>query len=273
MYPVWIVRCCGRVVAVQAYYVLFLLAILVTVGLALGIARRRGMPPFRSGLCLLVLALAGVIGARWLHAVLHAALYANDPSRLYTISVRGFSMFGGFFLCLPVGLVVCRVLGVNVLRLGDSTAPALGVGIAIVRVGCFLAGCCYGIRTEMFWGVTFPAGSPAHVQNILDNPILALAGLQAVHPTQLYESAAALAAATIAGWFLVRRSPSGTAFSAFVLCYAAARWILFYLRPQPESGGLLPCFQPVACATAMLVALGFLLLRGRMAGDDVRMQT
>jgi len=58
----------------------------------------------------------------------------------------------------------------------DAFLPVLLLGLAIQRLGCFLAGCCYGRPTGLPWGVRFPADSPAG---------RAFPG-ETVHPTQLY---------------------------------------------------------------------------------------
>ena len=112
----------------------------------------------------------------------------------------------------------------------------------------------------MPWGVTFPAGSPAHVYGLLADPVLFLAGPQPVHPTQIYEAILVLASAAIAGTLLVRNAPWGTAFCAFALGYALARWGIFYLRPPPESNGLLHYFQPALYAAIILAAGGTLVV-------------
>ncbi|NIU02223.1 MAG: prolipoprotein diacylglyceryl transferase, partial [Nitrosopumilaceae archaeon] len=37
--------------------------------------------------------------------------------------------------------------------------PHAGITLIILRTGCFLNGCCYGVRTNMPWGVSYPRGS------------------------------------------------------------------------------------------------------------------
>ncbi len=60
----------------------------------------------------------------------------------------------------------------NTIIIGVVLAHAIG------RIGCFFAGCCFGIPTDSFLGITFPHGH-AHI----------LYPDTAVFPTQLFESA------------------------------------------------------------------------------------
>lgn len=258
MHPVWIFECWGRFFVLQAYGVLYVLAVSTSTGLALWLLRRRAMPMARSALCLFAMALTAVVGARLLHIILHGDLYAENPARLYAFSWRGFSLFGGLLLGLPAGWMAARRLHLDFWRFCDVATPALGVGIAIARAGCFMAGCCYGLPTDLPWGVTFPSGSSAHLHQILTDPCLFPWAPQPVHPTQLYEAAATLSGAALAAFLLARNGTRGVACASFALLYASARWGVFLLRPQPESATL-PLFQPVLYASIMLVSGGFLL--------------
>ena len=64
------------------------------------------------------------------------------------------------------------------LKFADAIIPAVGLGIFFTRIGCFLTGCCYGVPTELPWGVVFPSGCAAHFHY----------GDAHLHPSQLYSS-------------------------------------------------------------------------------------
>lgn len=84
------------------------------------------------------------------------------------------SWFGGFAGGLAAGLAAARRARLPWLALLAAAAPALSVGQAVGRIGCFLVGDDYGRPTSLPWGVTFPQGLPPT--------------LERVHPTQLYEA-------------------------------------------------------------------------------------
>ena len=126
-------------------------------------------------------------------------------------------LLGGW---IAVGLIK-RLRGVRG-RAGDLFAVPLCLGIAIGRIGCFLAGSAdgtYGAATSLPWGVNFGDGIPRH-------------------PTQLYE----ILFLSALGFFLHRYSekphPEGAAFHIFLVAYLAWRLAIDFLKPQPLIFGL-----------------------------------
>ena len=108
----------------------------------------------------------------------------------------------------------------------------LALGIAVGRVGCFLAGLSdmtYGTATALPWGVDFGDGVRRH-------------------PVQLYESATMLTFLAVYLIALARRAPwtRTSAFYVFVLVYAAQRFVWEFLKPYPRVLGPLDVFQLLA---------------------------
>ncbi len=104
----------------------------------------------------------------------------------------------------------------------DAAAIAVAVGTGIGRVGCLLAGCCYGAPTTLPWAVHFPATHSS-------------AGV-GVHPTQLYDVGAATVAVVV--WLLLRRTPCrpGTAALLTTLTLLAARFLTEFSRGDGDRG-------------------------------------
>lgn len=103
------------------------------------------------------------------------------------IVLGGITWLGGILGAFPV-LVLCihffcpRIKG-NALFYFNLLIPAIALGHAFGRIGCFCGGCCYGGVTNSFWGVQFPATShAAHLYPAPDGRSLPL------FPTQLYEA-------------------------------------------------------------------------------------
>jgi phosphatidylglycerol:prolipoprotein diacylglycerol transferase len=130
------------------------------------------------------------------------------------------------------------------------------LGLGLTRIGCFLAGCCHGARTDLPWGVRFPAGSPAsRVFGDMASPS------PPVHPTQLYESALGFGLLALALWLLPRRRFSGQVFLLVTGLYAVARFFLEFIRADDDRGtvwGLLSTSQFISLAVIPLV-VGFWL--------------
>lgn len=262
MSPVLTFEIFGRHFAVASYSTMMYLAAVVIFGLGLVITTRRGLPPWRVSVCLLVMAVSVPLGARLLHAATNFSLYMVEPWRLYSLDYRGFSLYGGLVLATVVGVIIARRLHVDIIRFGDSMAPALGCGLAIMRVGCFLAGCCFGVQTDLPWAVVFPPGSNAHIYQLFNGLDIFSRGPAPVHPTQLYEMAAGLIGAALAWSLLSRRSPDGSAFLAFVIWFTAFRWANHYLRVPPAAAFEMPgWFYPVLYAAIIGLCLFFWVRR------------
>ncbi len=114
-----------------------------------------------------------------------------------------------------LGVVVAKwALGVRT-RTGDSFAVPVAASIAVGRLGCFVAGCCYGSPTAMPWGVVFEQH-----------------GALARHPTQLYESA--FHALTAIGLYQLQRRGlfRGNLFKLYIIAYAAFRFATEFIREE-----------------------------------------
>jgi phosphatidylglycerol:prolipoprotein diacylglycerol transferase len=267
----------GTEVMLRAYSTFYVLAWITAIILATVVAWRRGMPWWRA-LVVFVAALAvGVLGARLLDLAVNWGYYAKDTSRIYDLGFQGFSLYGGLILALVTGAVLARILGMDLWRLADATVPAVASGIILMRIGCFLNGCCFGTETSLPWGVTFPVGSPAWAQQVLSGKVglLGFGSDRPVHPTQLYEIAAALVLGSFATWLLVRRctpqrrpgrparTPPGVAFLTFALSFTLFRLADDYLRAKPLTATLPEWFYPVLYALICAVTAALIAWRVR----------
>jgi len=117
----------------------------------------------------------GVVGAKLYYAIDTVARGENPSVFGAFFSRGGMTWYGGFFGGVIAGAIGCRVNGLRLVTFANAAAPALAVGQALGRIGCFLVGDDYGRPTDAPWGVAFPEGSPP-----IDVP---------VHPTMLYEVA------------------------------------------------------------------------------------
>src|SRR5690606_30254778 len=118
----------------------------------------------------------------------------------------------------------------------DRLTVLVGITFALVRTGCFLGGCDYGVPTSLPWGVRFPADSPAatdHAHRGLSR--LGAASLP-VHPTQLYEVLVAVLATAAALAWLRRGHRDGRAFSSWLAIYAVGRFAVESLRGDVARG-------------------------------------
>jgi phosphatidylglycerol:prolipoprotein diacylglycerol transferase len=184
---------------------------------------------------LLAAALGGILGAK----LYYAALY-RDWHLLFDRA--GLVWYGGFILGALAVLWVGRRRQLDGWALADAAAPALALGYAVGRIGCFLVGDDFGMPTRLPWGVRFPRGVPApttaglmrHEYGAIVPPEIPDSELIAVHPTQLYESLAAGAIWLVGIWMLRRGYRRGSTASVVVSLLAVERFLVEFVRAKDD---------------------------------------
>lgn len=145
----------------------------------------------------------------------------------------GFVFFGGVLGSLAAGRWYQRRKGFAFLPVADYFAVALPLGHAIGRLGCLAAGCCWGLPTELPWGLRF-----THPESLVAPHLIGLP----LHPVQLYESLAdaAIAAALLRVLRRVQagRLAPGTAAGGYLALYGACRIALELFRGDDRGGFL-----------------------------------
>jgi phosphatidylglycerol:prolipoprotein diacylglycerol transferase len=238
-------------------------ATVVTVGTLLS-GHKNGVP-FRTCITItLSLLILMFIGSRTLY------LWTNHPSTTISfldIEAHGFSLFGGILLAITGGGILCTILRIDPWKLADSCSPYVGVGIAIMRIGCFMNGCCFGIETHLPWGVRFPLMSPSHLSQ-LQHAGGELLFVHPVHPTQLYELIAAILGSSLALYILRKKLPSGIAFVGFGLWFTIFRIFNSNFRVTPESSTASPFFYPFLYTC--IVGIGMLYIYKRVYASSIQ---
>ena len=97
---------------------------------------------------------AGLLGAKLTFIVSNIKYLSTDPG--YVLGTDGFTVYGGVVLGILVGGLIVRRKKVDVPLYLDLVIPQIALAQGFGRIGCFLAGCCYGKRTDAAWGVIFP---------------------------------------------------------------------------------------------------------------------
>ncbi len=195
---------------IHTYGVMQAMAFFVAIFVGVRRARKVGIDPnviFDLAIWVLI---SVVIGARIWYVVEHFAEYSENPFDILKIWQGGLVFYGGFIGGFVGSLLFLKIRKMNFTKLGDVVAPAMPLGIAIGRIGCFLNGCCYG-RISETCGIPFPVKDlpPAYADQLRHNLIKpgAVESLPVI-PTQLY---AMLDNLVIFGilMFLSRKKPFG----------------------------------------------------------------
>jgi len=156
----------------------------------------------------------------------------RDCLRALKFWYGGLTFYGGLALAALVGIVYIKRRGQPLWEVGDLAGFAIPLGLVFGRVGCFLAGCCFGTTCAAPPGLAFPKGSPAWKLHV-DQGLIAKSAAESlpVHPTQLYEAAACLLIFLWLYFFVrPRKRFSGQLFFLFCMAYAVARFAIEFLR-------------------------------------------
>lgn len=152
-------------------------------------------------------------------------LWTNPPLFLQMYIYGGMVFYGGLIggiLCAAGLLLSGRI---RFPQLEVVYLPVIPLVHGIGRIGCFCAGCCYGIPTDGFWGVTYPLGSPAP------------AGIPLV-PIQLFESAGDFLLFVLLCLSVYRRP--GSRLAVYLLGYGCLRYATEFFRGDAARGLLGP---------------------------------
>jgi phosphatidylglycerol---prolipoprotein diacylglyceryl transferase len=178
--------------------------------------------------------LGGIVGAKVYYAILN-----RDWHLLLDRS--GLVWYGGFILGALGVLFMMWRRHLPAWPMADVAAPALALGYGIGRIGCFLVGDDYGRPTDLPWGVAFPVGLPettaGNLRQMFHVPVPASVPddmLLRVHPTQLYETALALAIWGFGVWLFKRRPPAGTVALTVLALLAIERFSIEFLRAKDD---------------------------------------
>ena len=127
--------------------------------------------------------------------------------------------------------------------MADAVAPALALGVALGRVGCFLNGCCHGAVCDLPWALRFPAETLPWVSHVRAGliPPTATHSLP-IHPTQLYAALDGFLLLGLLFWYFPRRRRDGEVMALLMVTYPVALFLEESLRADeaPFFGGIRP---------------------------------
>jgi len=173
-----------------------------------------------------------------------ADLLSADPWHWARIFEPGFVFYGGLIAALFSCFFLCVVRKIeNPWQLADCGAPALALGLAIGRLGCFFAGCCYG---RVLPGFETPIPVPL-IESLFALSWFCTASLRG---RSLWQS-------RISGLQRCARN-DGSLLKSFLFSYAIFRFAIEFVRGDEDRGmwlyGLLSTSQIISIV--VIVALG-----------------
>ncbi len=221
---------------IHTYGVMIALAAMLVAHFSTRLATKKNLPPELFNDLVFWVLLIGIIGARLEYMRVSWDQFEGNLGQGFKIWEGGLVFYGGMISGLVAYWAVCKAKKVPMLTTVDIVVPYIPFGHALGRLGCFAAGCCYGmpagesvnIRSWTFTPptivpVTFPDGSiaPANI---------------ALHPAQIYEAIFL----TLLGFFLLwlrrRQKFNGQMLLAYLSIYPILRSINEFFRGDGERG-------------------------------------
>jgi len=209
---------------IPTYGVLIAIAFLLGVWMTQRLARRAGLNPEVVVNLAVYCALAGLAGAKLFMFFFDWDYYSQHPGEILSLSTlqAGGVFQGGLIAALAVAFFYMRKKKLPGWKTADCFAPGIAMGHAIGRLGCFSAGCCYGVKCNLPWKVTFTNPDAAR---LFGTPLFV-----PLHPTQLYEAAAEAVIFVILYRTFQKPHRDGAVFGLYLMLYSAARFVVEFFR-------------------------------------------
>ncbi len=178
-------------------------------------SRARGLSDDTATTLVLLAVIIGYVGSKLFFLLTHFSDFLRDP--LGMLGSEGFVVYGGLIFGTLACFFYCRHIKQPFLRWADILLPGVALAQSLGRIGCFLAGCCYGRPTDSWLGVTFPPGS------------MAPSGVKLL-PTQLFSSAGDLLICLILLWIDKKARRDGVVLDLYLILYSVGRFLIEFLR-------------------------------------------
>lgn len=233
--------------AIHSYGAAGALGFLLVCAVAMARGRSEGIPRERIADVIFWTALVALAGSRILFLIQNPG-HADTLWEAVNLRAGGLVFYGAMIAGLPAASLLILKYELPFFRTWDVFASALPLGHAVSRVGCLLAGCCYGLPADVPWAVTFP---PAQAIAPVGVPL---------HPTQAYEALLLFGIFGVCNALWRYRRADGQITLAYLVMYAIGRSIIEEFRGDADRGFLLGGVLSTSQALSLVIAAVALVL-------------
>lgn len=184
-----------------------------------------GMSAWKAILFSLVLTVIGVLGCKLLYIAENFEDFKTNG-----LTFGGFSFYGAVFLIPIFFLALGRLFRLSPKQAVDCCAPGVAIMISLMRIGCFIDGCCGAFPIEMF-------------------------GRQVILPVQLFEAAFDFVLLMVLWYLEDTKKAQGYLYPIFMIAYGVMRFGIEFLRDTPKDWLYLShgqWFSVIATAVALI---------------------
>ncbi len=166
----------------------------------------------------------GFIGSKCLYTLTRLEDIIKNPSVIKDVAT-GWVVYGGIIGGILTAVIYCRIKKMEFMRYLDVAMPAVALAQGLGRIGCFLAGCCYGMETDGWCAVTFTdsAFAPNNV------PLV---------PTQLISSGLDFILFAVLIFLLFKLKAPGQVGGVYLILYSIGRFVLEFFRGDLVRGSV-----------------------------------
>ncbi len=244
---------------IHPYGVCCTLGIIVAAVVACVLARKKGFEFFDFALVIIITLVGALVGAKLLFLIVSwksiCDLFETYPTWQAILSiVQGGYVFYGGLIGGVLGLVITlKVKKAKFLDYANIFALVLPLGHAFGRVGCFFAGCCYGVEYEGFLSYTY--SSALDISTPIGVPLL---------PIQLIEAVALLVLFAVMLWVYLSPKHQNKICYIYILGYSILRFVLEFFRGDVERGLLLRLSTSQWVSVCIVLATGIYMVVDRV---------
>jgi phosphatidylglycerol:prolipoprotein diacylglycerol transferase len=189
--------------------------------------KKYGLPVHKTTDLVLLLIVCAVIGGKFFFFFEEPTKYFQEPALLLKGFENGFVFFGSLLCCIPAMLIYFKKNNLPIWGMLDIMALTTCIVHIFGRMGCFFAGCCYGLPADLPWSITF-THPQSHARPLHTG----------LHPSQLYAVFSLAIIASILWYLRKRKEFNGQLFLLYLMLYAAVRIVLEVFRGDYQRGFL-----------------------------------
>lgn len=163
----------------------------------------------------LISLLSGFVGAKLFYCIIEFKAIIDNPWQV--LSGSGFVVYGGIISGILAAIIYCKSKQISFFSHFDLAVPSIALAQGFGRIGCFLAGCCYGRETNSACGIVFYHSS------------IAPNGVKLI-PTQLLSSAGDFMIAAILLLYARKERKQGRIGALYLILYSIGRFVIEFYR-------------------------------------------
>ena len=195
---------------------------------------------------LFYLIIFSIIGARLLYVLVNIDFFIQHPADIIKVWQGGLVFYGGFITAILYAVWYCKYKKIDIKKLADVFAPALALGHAFGRIGCFFSGCCYGKETQCFISINNK------------------------YPTQIMEAVGNLIIFFVLHKLYKKSHKNGYIFLLYLVLYSVLRFLIEFLRGDDRGTFFLGLSPAQNISLVIFVIAVILLISSKKNSDNLK---